>query len=253
MPLPQPAAAAAAAVHKDPESMFWLAAMKGQDCDGVALRHQQQLYAKALASAMQTANKHRPVLHPVLIYWGEPTEYTRQLQTDHPLTIVVHTRLSFADDLPSEIRQGCDCGAYLRLDIPRILETDARIQERFLRSNGTISREHAFYTDTDMLFLRPVEWRADVLPALPHFNGGHGPVLSYGASGIPLPSMSSRPWNTGVMFLSISGLSGLAPHLVKFGVDKGFPWWYTSRSYDQALFKAFAEQYPTKLRRKVPP
>ena len=102
------------------------------------------------------------------------------------------------------------------------------------------------------MFLRPVDWSADVLPALLHFNGGHGPVLSYGASGTPLPPKSSRPWNTGVMFLSISGLSALAPHLVKFGVDKGFPWRYSSRSCDQALFKAFAEQYPTKLRCKVP-
>ena len=82
--------------------------------------------------------------------WGKPTNYTRQLDTCYSLTIVLHTRLSFADDLPCEVRLRCDCGAYLRLDIPRILETDAQVQEPFLRSNGILSHEHVFYTDTDV-------------------------------------------------------------------------------------------------------
>ena len=131
-----------------PSQILWFAVVKSTHCDERSPDY-QMLYSKALVSAQSVANSHDAVLHPVLIWWGTRSLFPDQLRKEFPDIIVVQHKLSFVDQLPAWQQQACDSGAYLRLDIPTIIDSNVEIQEKVHKSNGSISKEHFLYTDSD--------------------------------------------------------------------------------------------------------
>ena len=139
---------ASTAAFNGPSQILWLAVIKSTHCEDRS-PHYQMLYTRALVSALNVANSHNTVLHPVLIWWGASALFPDQLRQEFPEVIVVEHALSFVDRLPDWQQTSCDSGAYLRLDIPGIFGSNIDIQDKLHKSNGTISDEHILYTDSD--------------------------------------------------------------------------------------------------------
>ena len=123
-------------------------------------QHHIEKYEILAKTALLSAKINAPKLQPLLIYNGQPNQFTSDM-TNMGAEIIFH-KLSFEieivnnskrDDLWKQIAMG----AYLRLDIPDVLN-----------SNDTI-----LYTDTDIIFLKdPTEYllTTDLIAASSEFE-----------------------------------------------------------------------------------
>jgi len=118
--------------------MKWVIALN-EPCEGFE-KHSKK-YEQFAKIAVYSAKINAPNLEPILIYNGRPNYFTSEMKSLGAQ--VIHHQLSFenvvmnADERDDHWKQTAK-GAFLRLDIPEIIESDETI----------------LYSDTDVIFLK---------------------------------------------------------------------------------------------------
>jgi hypothetical protein len=178
-------------------------------------------YAAALHSALQNANDS---LQPMLIIMTPAnmdqnathivSEYSQWAQSKGVIVVQVQ-QLSFQNLVYKHFPQYESDGRiayYLRFDIPKILR-----QHGLLDKPG-ICRQHIFYTDSDVLFMKTIgkEHMTKLVQLL-----GDKPLM-YGQDFL---INRPKPSNTGVILMNVHGFEQEWPDILAWGerIKRGFP------------------------------
>jgi len=178
--------------------------------------HGMNGFAESMFAAVHSALQNT-TLEPHFIYDGAPNEITRYLQR---IGVTVHFHQnSFLDRInAAKAQQGFNPaharGAYLRLDIPVIDQTD----------------DFVLYTDVDVLFPRDprVDMKPELFAAAPEYA-----MLSSG----PVPN--KHVLNSGVMVINLGAFRKRLAGLIDFAAKHDFYFHGDSGFYDQGAINKF--------------
>lgn len=184
-------------------------------------------YSAALASAQHYA---ATVLVPVLLLGRFGLASSSQLSpfghwaTSKGVVVFPVARLAFQNDrvhaLPKTIGHDHLMGPYLRLHIVSILRDH---REQLFSQRPNVCADHVLYTDSDVLFVRPVH-ATDLLQVInatgmsAHKAPAAPVAVLYGAES---NRQAGLPENTGVMFMNVPRFQRLFPALLAFGIWPG--------------------------------
>ena len=193
--------------HADPapnpghcKRLLWFMGVRGEP---------ESDYFQYIKSALMSARRLAPSLVPYLIYSGPACAMTAWYEL-HGGHVLFHD-LSFFSDLREE-NKGDVSGAYLRLDVPALVQT--------LTLSGDIDPNIVLYTDTDVMFLDDINSCSIVAPQL----------FAIGAD-----DQKGSKSNTGVMFLNVKAFAPHVPEIIKHGKAKN--WDFVA--YDQGLLQDY--------------
>ena len=205
-------------------------------------------YSAALASAQHYA---APVLVPVLLLGRFGLANSSQLSpfgrwaTSKGVVVFPVARLAFQDDLvralPASVGHDHLMGPYLRLHIVSILRDH---RELLFSQRPNVCADHVLYTDSDVLFVRPVH-ATDLL----HVINATG-MSAHKAPAAPVAVLYAAesnkhtryPVNTGVMLMNVPRFQRLFPALLTFGRERNFSF----PAFDQGWLNAFfSKEMPT--------
>lgn len=230
--------------------VLWFQALAGQH---------QEAYKAQLRAAISSARRNAPSLIHVLLYEGADDDFTAWYTAQGG--ILLRHRLSFMPQLEELVAAGIkdavwlrQHGAYLRLDIPALLEQlrpradasqggaqlrrshllqhmqagppDGHARLRELLQNPDVEPEFVLYTDVDVLLLRDINGCNLPRPA----------VVAMGAQ-----QNHGQIENSGVLVLNTTSFGAYVPQLVAFGraLPNPFP-----GSHDQGLLLEYEAAHP---------
>lgn len=221
-----------------------------------ASRGMRMEYAASLASAKRFA---KDVLQPVLILGRLGLESTEDMSAlrewayEQGAILVVVDRLSIQDNIArwhaSDKTIGNEhlMGPYLRMDIPWIIE-----KYKLFELPGICDR-HVLYTDSDSLFVNPIQHQhMDGLKNLirnDRISWLRPPFLLYGREGL---IDGRRPRNTGVMLIDVPRFAKELPSIIRFRDIHPRPSIFNA--FDQGILNHYLEQsYYAELGRRMLP
>ena len=203
-------------------------------------------YAAALQSALEMTNK---ILQPVVLmgFLGvdEETKFSTEILTfkkwakDLGVKVIALDQLSFSklttkylNNTPLYIQQG----AYLRLDIPNVIENHDLYNNHIDNNHDTICNDAVLYTDSDVVFSK-VSF-SDLVKAKSLVTSSNtSSMMAYGPQ--HSKTNTGTPENTGVMILNPSRFKLELPNILNFAVDHKFG---NGSWHDQNLLNEYFKQ-----------